>query len=217
MAQDKSTATTPLEDIESHVPESMHPAFEFAFKYRKMIALGVGAVLAGAVIYAGATAYTNRARTKAQAAMGTILLEKSGQERIDALEALLKTAPSSVESAVLLELAQAAMAAGEFDKAAGYWNQLAGETDDDLRNVARMGQAKSLILAGKPADAVAILKDLQGVVDDEYSIPVDRQLALAAEAAGDAALALATYKALAEKPITDKPFIDYKIAQLESK
>ena len=217
MAQDKSTATTPLEEVESHVPESMHPALEFAFKYRKMLALGVGAVLAGAVIYAGATAYANRARTKAQAAMGSILLEKTGQERIAALEGLIQSAPSSVEPAILLELAQAAMSAAEYDKAAEYWDRLAGDTGDDLKIVARMGRAKSLLLAGKAADAVTILKDLQGVVDDEYAIPVDRQLALAAEAAGDTALALETYKTLAEKPVTDKPFIDYKIAQLESK
>ncbi|MEF2231622.1 MAG: transcriptional regulator [Pseudodesulfovibrio sp.] len=217
MAQDKSTATTPLKDIESHAPESMHPALELAFKYRKLIALGIGAVLACAVIYAGATAYGNRARTKAQAAMGTILLEKTGQERIAALEGMLDSAPSSVRPAVLLELAQASMAAADYDKAAGYWDQIAGDTDDDLKLVARMGRAKCLTLAGKPAEAVTILKDLQGVVGDEFSIPVDRQLALAAEAAGDTALALETYRALAEKPITDKPFIDYKIAQLESK
>ncbi|WP_419787374.1 transcriptional regulator [Pseudodesulfovibrio sp.] len=217
MAQDKSTETTPLVDFESHVPDSMHPALEKAYRYRKAIASGVGAVLACAVIIAGWNVYSQRTEAKAQAALGTILLEKTGQDKITALEGLTGSVPSSVKPALLLELSEACMDAGDYTKAAGYWNDLAGYTEDDLNIVARLGQAKSLVLAGKPAEAVTILTDLQGTVDDEYTVPVNRQLAIAAEAAGNKATALTAYKALAEKQITDKPFVDYKIAQLEAK
>ncbi len=217
MAEIKTTGQETLEDIESHVPETLHPILEAAFKYWKQIAIGVGAILVGTALYAGFSAYNQRAMAEAQSKMGIILIEKTGQEKLDALNALLASAPSSVKPAVLLEMAQAAMTAGQYDKAADYWNQLAGNTDDDLKIVARMGKAKALQLAGKPADAVTILKDLQGVVDEEYSIPVTRQLAVAAEAAGDTAQALDAYKKLAEQPVSDKPFIDYKVTQLEAK
>ena len=48
-------------------------------------------------------------------------------------------------------------------------------------------------------------------------MPVYRQLALTAEAAGDTAQALAAYKKLEEEKVGDTPFIEYKISQLESK
>ena len=217
MVEKNTAGQETLENIESHVPDSMHPVLEAAFKYRKQLLIGVGAIIAATVLYTGINAYNQRAMAKAQSEMGSILIEKSGQEKIDALEGLLASAPSSVKPAVLLELAQAAMTAGDFAKAAGYWNQLAGTTDDDLKVVARMGKAKCLQMEGKPAEAVTVLKDLQGVVQEEYSIPVTRQLAVAAEAAGDTALALQAYKDLAEQPVSDKPYIDFKVAQLEAK
>ena len=217
MVENNTAERETLENIESHVPNSMHPVLEAAFKYRKQIVIGVGAILVGTVLYTGFNAYTQRAMTQAQAKMGTILIEKTGQEKIDALEGLLASAPSSVKPAVLLELAQAAMTAGDYAKASDYWNRLAGDTDDDLKIVARMGKAKCLQMSGKPAEAVTVLQDLQGVVEEEYSIPVTRQLAVAAEAAGNTALALEAYKKLAEQPVSDKPYIDFKVAQLEAK
>lgn len=216
MVENKTDGRETLENIESHVPETMHPVLEAAFKYRKQLVIGVGAILLGTALYAGYNAYTERAMVQAQSEMGTILIEKTGQEKIEALEGLLASAPSSVKPAVLLELAQAAMGAEDYAKAAGYWNRLAGSTDDDLKVVARMGNAKCLQLAGKPAEAVTELQDLQGVVADEYTIPVTRQLAVAAEAAGNTSVALQAYKELADQPLSDKPFIDYKVAQLEA-
>lgn len=217
MVENNTAGRETLDNVESHVPDSMHPVLEAAFKYRKQLVIGVGAIIAAAALYTGINLYNQQAMAKAQSKMGTILVEKTGQEKIDALEGLLASAPSSVEPAVLLELAQAAMAAGDFEKASGYWNRLAGNTDDDLKVVARLGKAKCLQMAGKPAEALTVLKDLQGVVEGEYSIPVTRQLAVAAEAAGDNALALEAYKELATQPVSDKPYIDFKVAQLETK
>lgn len=217
MAVPNTNQQETLENIESHVPDSLHPVLEAAFKYRKQIVIVVSAIIAAAALYAGYNAYNQRAMASAQSEMGAILIQKSGQEKVDALKALLGSVPSSVKPAVLLELAQATMAAEAYDEAAGYWNDLAGDTDSDLNIIARMGKAKSLQLAGKPAEAVTVLKDLQGVVGEAYTIPVTRQLAVAAEAAGDNALALEAYKKLAEQPVSDKPYIDYKVAQLEAK
>ncbi|WP_319468241.1 tetratricopeptide repeat protein [uncultured Pseudodesulfovibrio sp.] len=217
MAENKTTEHSTLEDIENAAPASMHPILEAAFKYQKQIAIGVIAIVVATGLYAGINSYSTHARTTAQAELGTILLEKKGQDKIAALEALLGSAPSSVKSAVLLELAQSTMNSGDYDKAVDFWNQLSGETDAELRIVARMGKAKCQILAGKFAEAVTELKDLAGVAPEGFTVPVYRELAVAAEAAGNVNEALSAYRKLAEQKIADKPFVEFKIAQLESK
>lgn len=217
MVENKTEEQAALDDIESHVPEQLHPILEAAFKHQKQIIIGVVAIIAVAAIYAGMTAYNQRAMTTAQAKLGTILIEASGDDKIAKLEALLGNVPSSVKPAILLELAQSSMSNAKYDKAIGYWNQLVGETDDDLKLVARLGKAKCLTLAGKGAEAVTELNDLTGVAPASFTVPVYRQLAVAAELAGDTNTALMAYQKLAKQPVPDKPFIDFKVAQLEAK
>lgn len=217
MAQNKTHEQSTLDEVESHVPETLHPVIEAVFKYQKQVITGVVAIVAVAAIYAGVTGYNQRALASAQAELGSILIQASGQEKIDRLEALLADAPSAARPAVLLELARTTMVNGEYDKGVNYWNQLVGETDEDLEVVARMGKAKCLTLAGKPAEAVTILDDLAGTVNAEYTVPVYRQLAVAAEAAGDTGKALDAYRKLGEQSVSDKPFVDFKIAQLSEK
>ena len=216
MADNTTSQQATLDDIESHVPETLHPILEAAFKYHKQLIAGVAAIIAVTVIYVGVNAYNQRALATAQTELGTILIEASGEDKIARLENLLGSAPGSAQPAILLELAQASMNNGQYDKAVGYWNQLSGEVDDDLEMVTRLGEAKSLTLAGKGADAVVILKDLAGIAPAAFTVPVYRQLAIAAETSGDTATALEAYRKLAEQQVPDKPFIDYKVAQLEA-
>jgi predicted negative regulator of RcsB-dependent stress response len=217
MAETKTTEHSTLDDIEARVPDTLHPVIEAAFKHSKQLIAGVVAIVLVAAAYAGYTGYTARALTKAQAQLGTILIEASGQDKLDRLEALLGDAPSAAKPALLLELAEATMNQGLYDKSASYWARLAGEADDDLKLVARLGNAKCLTLAGKSGEALAELKELSGIAPAAFTVPVYRQLAVAAEAAGDTAQALDAYRKLAEQPVADKPFIDHKIAQLEAK
>lgn len=217
MVENKTAEQAALDDIESHVPEQLHPILEAVFKNQKQVIIGVVAIIAVAAIYAGMTAYNQRAMTTAQAKLGTILIETSGDDKIASLEALLGSAPSSAQPAILLELAETSMNNSQYDKAVGYWNQLSGEADDSLQFVARLGKAKSLTLAGKGAEAVTELNELVGIAPSAFTVPVYRQLAVAAELAGDTTTALDAYRKLAEQPVPDKPFIDYKVALLEAK
>ncbi|QGY38722.1 transcriptional regulator [Pseudodesulfovibrio cashew] len=218
MAENNTDGQSALEQVESHVPEQLHPILEAAFKHQKQLVIAVTAIVAIAAIYSGITAYNQRALTDTQAELGKILIKTAGEEKITKLEALLASAPSGAKPAILLELARANMTNGQYDKAADYWNQITGDTDDELRYVARLGKAKALSLAGKPAEAVVILKDLAASANPAMTLAVNRQLAVAAEQAGDNATALAAYRKVAEQQnIPDKPFIDYKIAQLEAK
>lgn len=216
MAESNTQQNEMLDDLESRTPESLHPILEAAFKYRKQLVIGVAVIIGITAIYAGVTGYTAKTTAEAQAKLGAILVEEPSADQIAKLEGLLASVPDAVKPAVNLELAQACMTQGQYDKAATYWNALTGQADDDMKFVARMGKAKALLLAGKAEDAYAELADLAGTATDGYTVPVNRQLALAAEAAGKKAEALAAYKVLAEKNVNDKPFVDYKISQLEA-
>ncbi len=217
MAENQNSQQATLDEVESHVPQQLHPILEAAFKYHKQLIAGVVAIVAIAAIYAGMTTYNQRALATAQTELGDILVKSAGDERIAKLEALLGSAPSSAKPAILLALAQSSMNNEKYDKAVGYWNQLAGTADDDMQFVARLGKAKSLTLAGKGKESMALLKELVGIAPEAFTVSTYRQLAVAAEAAGDKNEALTAYKKLAEMPVPDKPFIDYKVAQLEAK
>ena len=206
-----------LTDIESHTPESLHPILEAAFTYRKQLIAAVCVILAVTVAYAGYKAYSARAESSAQAALGDIMVSSTGADRLAKLDALLGDVTDSVRPAVTLEAAQTAMTLGDYAKAQGYWEDLVGMTEGEMQFVARLGRAKAMALAGNGADALKEMKELAGLASAAYTVPVYRQLALAAEAAGDKAEALAAYKKLDGEDIGDKPFIEYKISQLESK
>lgn len=217
MAEPQNSQQAALDEVESHVPEQLHPIIEAAFKYHKQIIAGVVVIIAAAAIYAGMTAYNQRALASTQAELGSILINGAGDERIAKLETLLGKAPSAGKPAVLIALAQSCMTNEKYDKAVGYWNQLAGAADDDMAFVARLGKAKSLTLAGKNGEALTLLKELVGIAPAAYTAPAYRQLAVAAEQAGNDSEALDAYRKLAEQPVSDKPYVDYKVAQLEAK
>jgi tetratricopeptide (TPR) repeat protein len=206
-----------LADIESRTPESLHPILEAAFTYRKQLITAVCIILAVTVAYAGYKAYSARAESNAQARLGEIMVSSTGADRLAKLDAMLKDVTDSVQPAVTLEAAETAMKLGDYAKAEGYWESLVGMTEGEMQFVARLGRAKAMALAGKGADALKEMKELVGLASAAYTVPVYRQLALAAEAAGDKAEALAAYKKLDGEDIGDKPFIEYKISQLESK
>ncbi|WP_338669925.1 tetratricopeptide repeat protein [Pseudodesulfovibrio methanolicus] len=205
-----------LTDIESHTPESLHPILEAAFTYRKQLITVVCIILAVTVAYAGYRAYSARAEANAQARLGEIMVSSTGADRLTKLDAMLGDVTASVRPAVTLEAAQTAMDLGDYTKAEGYWESLVGMTEGEMQFVARLGRAKAMAMSGKGADALKEMKELAGLASAAYTVPVYRQLALAAEAAGDKAEALTAYKKLDGEDIGDKPYIEYKISQLEN-
>jgi tetratricopeptide (TPR) repeat protein len=206
-----------LNDIESRTPESLHPILEAAFTYRKQLITAVCVILAVTVAYAGYKAYSAKAEAGAQAALGEIMVSSTGADRLAKLDAMLGDVTDSVRPAVTLEAAQTAMSLGDYAKAQGYWEGLVGMTEGEMQFVARLGRAKAMTMAGHGAEALKEMKELAGLASAAYTIPVYRQLALAAEAAGDKEEALAAYKKLDGEDIGDKPYVEFKISQLESK
>ena len=216
MAETKTPQQDVLTEIESRAPESLHPILEAAFANRKQIMIGVIVIVIAAALYAGVSAYTSKAKSGAQAELGTILVEARGADRIARLEGLIDNVPDSVKPAVALALAEASLAGGDYAKAIEYWDKVAANASDDTRMAAELGKTKALLLSGKAGDALAALKVLAAGAAEAYDVPLNRQIAVAAEAAGDKAEALAAYKKLSEKNVNDKPFVDFKISQLET-
>ncbi|MCM0756751.1 tetratricopeptide repeat protein [Desulfovibrio aminophilus] len=183
----------------------------------KPLLIGAAVIVAIAAGIAGYRMIQARNLASAQEALGSILAGNTGKEKVAALEKFLPGAPSGLRSAVLFELAGASMNLKDFDKAAGYWADLAAHSDGDERVVAKLGRAHALTRAGKAAEAVKELEALKQDAPEAFAVPVTRQLALAAEAAGDRQAALAAYEALAKfENIGDRPFIESKIAQLKA-
>lgn len=216
MVENKTAGPAALDEIEARVPSSLHPVLEAAFKHRKEIMASVAAIILVAAAYAAYSGYSARALAEAQSQLGVIVIEASGQDKLDRLEGLLDSAPKSARAAVLAELAQSAMNLEEWDRAADAWGRLAAAANDELKVVARLGEAKCLLLAGKASESMTVLKALAASAPAGFAVPVQRQLATAAEQAGDTAQALQAYRRLSEEQVSDKPFIDHRIAQLEA-
>lgn len=217
MAETKTAQPDVLANIESHTPQALHPILEAAYQYRKQLAIAVCAILVATAAYAGYTSYSAKAIASAQSEMGMILLGSQGEEQVAKLEALLPQVPSEIKPSVVLEIAKASMAAGDYAKAEANWQALIGQTSGEMRFVVRLGKVKAMTLGGKAADALTEMKALAAEATEAYAVPVNRQLAETAEAAGDTETAIAAYKKLEEKNVNDKPFIEFKISELEAK
>lgn len=208
-----------LEQIKKAVPGTSQRLFDFLAANLKPIALGCGAIIVVMAAYSGVNHWRASQAAKAADALGVILIEKNEPEaRVQALEAFLKDAPSSLRPTAQLELAAAAMIGKQYDKAIVAWTELEGSSSPDLKTVAGIGHAKSLILSGKPQEALTLLEGMKAKAPQAYAEAVTRQIAVAAEAAGNTEAASAAYAELAGKAEgPSKPYYEFKANQLKPK
>lgn len=208
-----------LEQIKKVVPDTSQRLFEFLVSNLKPIAVGCGVILLAVAAYSGVDHWRKGQAAKAADALGVILIEKTQPEaRVQALEAFLKDAPASLKPTVQLELAAAAMIGKQYDKAIAAWTELEGSSSPDLKTMAAIGHAKSLILSGKPQEALTLLEGMKAKAPEAYANAVTRQMAVAAEAAGNTQAASAAYAELAGKTEgSGKPYYEFKANQLKPK
>lgn len=215
MAEHEHDQHSVLDNIEQGIPSNMKPLLEAAEKYKKHITLAIAVILGLTVIWSGVRWYNGNQIRKTRAAMGEILLNAQGQERLDKVAELAKNAPGDMRAAVLFEAASLSLELNQYDKAEQYYKELAANADDDTAIVASLGQAKSALLAGDAKKALEIIKPLAESAPKHLITPINRQLALAAEQAGDTATAIKAYETLEGAGVMDKQFVDYKLAQLK--
>jgi hypothetical protein len=208
-----------LEQIKNTPDDTAQKLLRFLVDNLKAIAIGCGVLLLIVAVYAGVNSWRGSQAAKSADTLGVILIEKTEpQARIDALEAYLKDAPGSLRPAALLELAASAMVSKQYAKASAAWAELEDSSSADMKVVAGIGHAKSLLLEGKAAEALALLQGLKAKSPKAYELPITRQLAVAAEQAGNDKAAQEAYAELATKAEgAGKPFFEFKANQLKSK
>ncbi len=206
-----------LEKFQNVINRDTPPLLQKIVANLKPILIGAAILVALAATVAGFRMLQARNLAGAQEALGSILASTSGKDKIAALEKFLPEAPGGLRAAVLFELAGATMAVEDYAKAVDYWQQLAAASKGDAKLVASLGHARALVLAGKAAEAVTELTALKPGAPESFKASLDRQLGLAAEAAGDKQAALAAYGDLLQSgEAGDKPYIESKIAQLKA-
>ncbi|MBU1040785.1 MAG: hypothetical protein KKF77_06790 [Proteobacteria bacterium] len=208
-----------LEQIKSTPDDTAQKMLSFLVENLKAIAAGCGVILLLVAVYAGVNHWRGTQAAKSADALGVLLIEKTDPKaRVDALEAYLKDAPSSLRPAALLELAASAMVSKQYAKAGAAWTELEGSSSADMKVVAGIGHAKSLLLEGKAAEALTLLQALKAKSPKAYELPITRQLAVAAEQAGNDKVAQEAYAEIATKGEgAGKPYFEFKANQLKSK
>jgi len=179
----------------------------------------IGAIIAALLAAGGVAAWkwqTQRAARQASDELGAILIQKKGAERLQALSAFAAAAPGSVRLNALFSLADAAMAAKDWDTAAKAYADIAASTGPALGVPAALGRAGALLEAGKTTEALAALDALKASAPESFRSVIAMQTAAAAEAAGDASAALAAYEALQAGESSPNPYFEHKIARLRA-
>ncbi|XPV75412.1 MAG: tetratricopeptide repeat protein [Desulfovibrio sp.] len=203
------------ESLASSVPEPLRPAFEFLLKNIKPIVIGLAAILV--ITFATGLYSTIQSKRTASANddLGVILASTQGADKIAKLEAFLPEAPSGLAKSVITELAYTCMQQKDYSKAEKYWNDLAAQSEQ-MNVVAKIGAAKCQMLAGKSAEAVKSLEALQASAPEAYKNILARELAEAAQLAGDKELAIEQFEALlANSEPQEKQYIEYRIRLLK--
>jgi hypothetical protein len=208
-----------LEQIKKSVPDTSQRLFDFLSSNLKPIVIGCGAIVLAAAVYAGVDAWRTHSANKAADSLGLILIQKTEPKaRVAALEDFLKDAPGRLRPTVLLELAGSAMLDKQFDKASTAWQELEGSSSPDMKVIAAIGHAKCLLMAEKPQDALTLLESTKKNAPEAYGLTLTRQIAVAAEQAGNTQVALTAYTELADKDTgPGKPYYEYKVNVLKAK
>lgn len=217
MVEKDTQQTNQPNDIEQNLPQGLQSVFESISKNRKPIVIGLTSVALVIALWTGITWYNAHALTQAQNQLGEILQNTTGEERITKLAELAESAPSSIAGAVYFELATLCLDEKKYEQAREYYGKLVDDVDGENRIVAELGRTKAMMFQGEAAQAVTTLKEIANTASDSMAVPVNRQLAVAAEQAGDIPTAIAALEKLQEIGSMNQQFVEYKLDQLKNK
>lgn len=210
----------PLDDsLLSTEHQELHPALVFLGKNIKYIAMGIGGLLLAVALASGYRAWSASELAQARDELGNIVAVR-GQARLTGLQDFAAEAPTALRPAALYELALAADEEADHATALEAFRQLRDATSGELRAVAELGMARALMASGEPAQAARAAQSLQAAMPaapEAYKPIMTRERALAAEAAGQLAEALAAYEALRALEPDNEEFITAKTAALKAK
>ncbi|MGE9984439.1 tetratricopeptide repeat protein [Desulfovibrio sp. SGI.169] len=190
-----------LRDLQAEVAAESAPLLQFMLRHAGLIA---GVALLFLVLLAGTGLwrwYSNGKNEDARRELARISMGAQGAERVKALAALADSAPSDMRLSVLLTLAQSALESGDAAAAADAYAKAARlDADGALGLAAALGEAGSLLRAGKNAEALTLLQSLDSRLPAEgRSVQFRQMLAEAAARANQKELAARTYQALSRE------------------
>ena len=194
--------TSPLfRDLQAEVSSESAPLLQFMLRHAGILA---GVVILFLLVLAGTGIwrwYSGGKNEDARQELARVSMTMQGQERLKALAALADKAPSDVRLSVLLAWAQSALESGDAAVAAEVYAKAAKlDADGALGLAAALGEAGSLLKAGKNAEALTLLQGLEARLPGENrSVQLRQMLAEAAARAGQKDLAAKTYQALAQE------------------
>lgn len=194
--------TSPLfRDLQAEVSSESAPLLQFMLRHAGIIA---GVVILFLLVLAGTGIwrwYSGGKNEDARQELARVSMTMQGQERLKALAALADKAPPDVRLSVLLAWAQSALESGDAAVAAEVYAKAAKlDADGALGLAAALGEAGSLLKAGKNAEALTLLQGLEARLPGENrSVQLRQMLAEAAARAGQKDLAAKTYQALAQE------------------
>ncbi|MDO5483372.1 MAG: hypothetical protein Q4F27_00535 [Desulfovibrionaceae bacterium] len=207
-----------LRDLQAEVSSESAPLLQFMLRHAGLIAGGVILFLLVLACTGLWRWYDGNRNDEARQELARISLTMQGQERTAALEALAGKAPAAVRVPVLLAWAQSALENNAPAAAATAYAAVAAEdAGGSLGLAAGLGQAGSLLKAGKAGEALSLLQGLEARLPEGSPRLELRQLvAEAALAAGQQELAARTYLGLAgESQGLEKEYFAARAAALQ--
>ena len=195
----KNSAPQPagvMGDLQSEVTVEAAPLLQFITRHVRSI-VGLVLILLVAIVATGVYQWHAAKTTReAHLALGKMLTSTTGEDKIKALEALLKDAPESMRTGIRLELALAALEAQNFGKAAEAYGEASKMDSGPISKLAVMNQADILLNAGKAEEALKVLESIGQSVPENMRIMFLESLASVAEVAGNTQRALKAYESI---------------------
>jgi predicted negative regulator of RcsB-dependent stress response len=194
------------------------PLLQFMARNAAAIMVLLGLAVAAVVGIGAWQWYASKRDEEAQTNLARLLLKQEGAARVSALESFAATAPDSVRLAALMELGLAALAEKDAAKAAAAFARVAAlDKDKPLGAFATLSEARTLMQAGKAAEALAVLEPLENTAPEYLRVQVRGLIALNARLAGKIDRAIRAYEDLLVGALgDDAEYYRFCIGQLKA-
>lgn len=200
------------------IDESLHPLLQSLVDNIKFIVGAIVALILAVGGYAVFDAVQASKVAEAQERLLNITKQEDPAKRAEAIESFLSEAPSAMHAGIKLELASTLSDAGEHDRAAAIWKELAQSNVADMSIIAKSGLAAELSRTGDHKGAMDVLKGLTENAPSSYESMLLHRLAYEAEMAESWDVALSTWEKLLEtNPSGNNGFIESKISSARAK
>lgn len=207
-----------IQEIESEADQDMHPVLKYIIENIIIIGIGVGLIVLSVASYSGFKYYQTNKAQKLQTKLESIIAQGNATAQVAQLEQFIASGAGNLKTQAMLSLAGQQMNLKDYEKAAQTWSELITSKNREVTIIASIGQAKSLILAGKPAQAIPVLEKIRETAGDTYKMSIMSDIALAAESAQNWEKALEVYQEIKDSEMgVDPSFVEYKLSELRSK